>query len=263
MNIPIIGIIGGMGPQAGLDLAEKVIAETQAVSDQDHLPVALLSYSHLIGDRSAYVFGEPIPNPGIAIATVARKLSQLGVRTAGIPCNSAHAPEIWNELQKSLSDVKIHILHLIQETIRYIEELLPGITRIGCLSTLSVHRLGLYRAALENAGMSVVMPSDDLAEEVVHRAIFDPEFGIKAHSAPVTDQACELVHSAIDACYHKGAEAVILGCTELPLAVSSSAHVPLIDPARALARALIRETSPQKLRPLFHLLDEHSDCNFG
>ena len=177
MGIPVIGVIGGMGPQAGLDLAAKVIAQTRAVTDQDHLPMALLSYSHLIGDRSSYVFGEPIPNPGIAIASVARELSSLGVQVAGIPCNSAHAPQIFEEMTRSLKGIRI--LHLIQETIRHIQETLPDITRIGCLSTLSVHRQGLYRSALEDAGYTPVMPTNEVAEQVVHRAIFDPGFGIK------------------------------------------------------------------------------------
>ena len=210
--------------------------------------MALLSYGHLIGDRSTYVFGESSENPGIAIASVARELSSLGVQVAGIPCNSAHAPQIFDELTRLSKGIRI--LHLIQETVRHIQETLPDMTRIGCLSTLSVHRLGLYRSALEDAGYTPVMPTDEVAEQVVHRAIFDPGFGIKAQSAPVTDQARAMVLSAVDHCRSRGAESVILGCTELPLALSHAKDIPLIDPARALARALIRETSPQKLVPL-------------
>ncbi len=253
MKIPIIGIIGGMGPQAGLDLAAKVVAETVASTDQDHLPMALLSHSHLIGDRSAYLFGESKRNPGIAIASIARELARLGVHVAGIPCNSAHAPPIFEELERSLQGVKIRILHLIHETIQYVREWLPEAERIGCLSTLSVHRLGLYKSALEDRGFSPVMPTDDFAENVVHRAIFDREFGIKAKSSPTTAQACKMVHSAVHHCRERGADAVILGCTELPLALAEQEEIPLIDPARALARALIRETSPEKLAPLHRI----------
>ena len=255
MKTPVIGIIGGMGPQAGLDLAAKVIAETQATKDQDHLPMALLSYGHLIGDRSAYVFGEPIPNPGIAIASVARDLAQLEVKVAGIPCNSAHAPEIFNKLTELLDGVPIRVLHLIQETILYLKEFLPDVTRVGCLSTLSVHRLGLYRSALEQTGLTPVLPSEETAEHIVHRAIFDSEFGIKAKSAPVTARAHDMVLEAIRHCHERGAEVIILGCTELPLAVSGVAGIPLIDPARALARALIRETSPEKLGPFDQIVE--------
>lgn len=246
----MVGILGGMGPQAGLDLAAKVIAETQAATDQNHLPMALLSYSHLIGDRSAYVLGVSRENPGIAIASVASDLAKLGVRVAGIPCNSAHAPQIFDELLRSLTGVDIRILHLIHETILYIKESVPKVTKIGCLSTLSVHRTGLYHSHLHSAGLTPIIPSDEIAEHIVHRAIYDPEFGIKARSLPVTEQARQMVLSAVNHCKLKGAEAVILGCTELPLAVQSSLEVHLIDPARALARALIRETSPHKLRPL-------------
>jgi len=249
MKISSIGIIGGMGPQAGLDLASKIIAETQATTDQGHLPMILLSYGHLIGDRSAYVFGESIPNPGIAIASVVRNLAQMGAQVAGIPCNSAHAPQIFNQLSELLDGVNIQILHLIEETVRSLAESFPSATKIGCISTFSVHQLGLYRSALERVGYTPVMPSDEIAEHTVHRAIFDPEFGIKARSAPVTTQAQKMVLEAIHHCRKKGAEAIILGCTELPLAVENAVDIPLIDPARALARALIREFSPEKLRP--------------
>ncbi|MCY4170247.1 MAG: amino acid racemase [Bacteroidetes bacterium] len=250
MSLAPIGIIGGMGPQAGLDLAQKVIAETKANNDQEHLPMVLLSYGHLIGDRSAFIFGDPIPNPGIAIASVAHQLEQFGVQVAGIPCNSAHAPQIRTIMQDHLKHVNIKILHLIQETIDYLRQFTPNITHVGCLSTLSVHRLELYKSALEEANYTVVMPSEDVAENLVHRAIFDHDFGIKAHSSPVTPKAKKMVLDAIDHCHQKGAQAIILGCTELPLAVSNTKDVYLIDPARALARALIRETYPEKLNPL-------------
>jgi len=250
MSIPPIGIIGGMGPQAGVDLAAKVIAETKALTDQEHLPMVLLSFGHLIGDRSAYVFGDPIPNPGVAIASAVDKLAQFGVQVAGIPCNSAHAPQIMNVMKENLQNGGIRILHLIEETIAYLRQSAPDVTHVGCLSTLSVHRLGLYKSALEDAHFSAVMPSDDVAENLVHRAIFDHDFGIKAHSSPVTEKAKLMILDAIDHCYKNGAQAVILGCTELPLAISGASDLYLIDPARALARALIRETSPEKLIPI-------------
>ena len=94
------------------------------------------------------------------------------------------------------------------------------------------------------------MPDDHIAEHAVHRAIYDPHFGIKAVSNPCTKEATELVLKGIKHVHERGAEAVILGCTELPLAVPMDVAVTCIDPARALARALIRETSPQKLKPI-------------
>ena len=250
MDYPIIGVLGGMGPYAGADLVCKIFDETRASSDSEHLPVAMLSYGHRIADRSGFVLGHTQTNPGYAIAEVAIELSRLGVRVGGIACNSAHAPVIFDVMQQQLSGHDIRILHLIQETVRFICEVLPDVSRIGCLSTYSVHRFGLYKDAIEKTGLEAIMPADSVAESVVHRAIYDPDFGIKAISNPCTSEATSLVKQAIEHVQERGAEAVILGCTELPLAVSTDDCPNCIDPARALARALIRETSPEKLKPV-------------
>ena len=82
-------------------------------------------------------------------------------------------------------------------------------------------------------------------------AIYNPNTGIKAHSSPVTQEARSEVLLAVRELVERGAQAVILGCTELPLAVPESAFegTPLIDPARMLARALVRAADPDRLRP--------------
>ena len=247
---PIIGVLGGMGPYAGLDLMRKIFDQTQAGMDQEHLPVALLSYSHRILDRSAYLFGKIDENPASAIADIARQLDGLGATVAGLPCNSAHAPAIFDAVKAQLraSGHRIRLLHMIDEAARYAREAAHGIRRIGALSTLAIYRLGLYPQAIEAAGFEAVMPDEDQAQRV-HRAIFDTVYGIKAQSNPVTETASGLLLDAIAYLRHQGAEAVMLGCTELPLAVSESAidETLIIDPTLALARALIRETYPEQL----------------
>ena len=249
---PIIGIVGGMGPYAGLDLVAKVFGETEAGSDQEHLPVALLSYGHRIRDRTAYVFGQTDENPGFAIADVLIALDRLGATVAGMPCNSAHMPPIYDLIQERLQrgGHRIRVLHLIGETVRFVREALPQVRRVGPLSTLGTFRLRVYEKAIKSAGLDPVMPSEEVQASLVHRAIYDPEFGIKAQSEPVTSRAVEMVRESMEYLRRRGAEAIILGCTELPLAVPDPNAPGLIDPARALARALIRESYPDKLRPL-------------
>ena len=91
-----------------------------------------------------------------------------------------------------------------------------------------------------------------IQDDLVNPAIFDEEFGIKSAAAAVTDEARDHVLQAIAHLRDRGAEAVILGCTELPLAVTEPhvGDVLAVDPTRALARALIREFAPEKLRPI-------------
>ncbi len=248
---PTIGVVGGMGPYAGIDLVRKIFDETRAASDQEHLPVAMLSYAHKIQDRSAYILGRSQTNPAPSIAAAVADLSRLGSVVVGMPCNSAHAPVIFNAIAKALPS-RVRLLHLIKEAVAFARHSVPGIQRVGPLSTLALHRIGLYRDQITAAGLTAVMPADNVADGLVNRAIFDPDYGIKAHSNPVTDEARQWVLGAIRHLGQRGAEAVILGCTELPLAVGEprAEGVRLVDATRALARALIRETYPDQLRPL-------------
>ncbi len=248
----VIGVISGMGPYAGLDLVKKIFDNTQAGKDQEHLPVALLSYPDRIIDRSTFLFGKTELNPALALADIARLLEQAGAVVACMPCNTAHAPVIFDTIESELASTghRIRMVHMIRETAQHIRREVPGVRRIGLLSTLAVYRLKLYHHALKDVGLDTVVPDDDVQENVVNRTIFDPEFGIKAKANPVTSQARQNLLDAIDHLRERGADAVILGCTELPLAVTEPEidGIPIIDPTDVLARALIRETYPEALR---------------
>jgi aspartate racemase len=91
-----------------------------------------------------------------------------------------------------------------------------------------------------------------MQEEIVHTSIYHPEVGIKAQSSPITGPARQWVEETIQALKREGAEVIILGCTEFPLAITEPVlfGIPIIDPTTILARALIREVAPGKLKPL-------------
>ena len=98
----------------------------------------------------------------------------------------------------------------------------------------------------------MILPDEDIQVNLVHKSIYDREYGIKAKSAPVTDIARTRLAQAIDHLLGRGVEVIILGCTEIPLAITEKERqgIPLLDPAMILARALIREAYPEKLVPL-------------
>ena len=100
----IIGVIGGMGPHAGLDLVHKIFDQTDACTDHAHVPVALLSFPEQIPDRGAFLFGRTDVNPADAIVDIVRRLETIGVLVAGIPCNTAHAPPIFDAVVTALRD---------------------------------------------------------------------------------------------------------------------------------------------------------------
>lgn len=248
----VIGVIGGMGPYAGLDLVRKIFDLTQADKDQEHLPVALLSFPGRIRDRSTFLFENSGENPAEAIAEIVLQLDELGATVAGIPCNTAHAPRIFDVVQERLQSAgaSVRLLNMIHETASYIRTEEDGVERIGLLSTSAVFRLGLYKKALQEKGFTPVMPDENVQENIVNRTIFDPTYGIKAQANPVSLIARQSLLNAIEHLHEKGAEAVVLGCTELPLAVPEAEidSTIIIDPTEVLARALIRETYPDRLR---------------
>lgn len=250
-DAPIIGVIGGMGPHAGLDLVRKIFDQTRAYSDHEHVPVAFLSYPGWIPDRSRFLFGQSEDNPAGAIAAIARRLEASGATIAGIPCNTAHAPAIFEAVQEQLAATgsSLRLLHLIEETVHYVESLDLDIRRVGILATLAVYRLKLYKQKLEAAGFDAVVPDETVQEQIVNRTIFDTEYGLKAQANPVSPKARKHLLQAIDHLREKGAQAVVLGCTELPLAITEPAvdSVRIVDPTVALARALLRQTYPDRL----------------
>lgn len=250
----VIGVLGGMGPAAGVDLVDKIIDQTDAQSDHEHLPVALLSYPERIVDRSTFLFGHTDENPAYALADIARQMESVGAVVGGVPCNTAHAPSIFDVMVDELKRTghRIKMLHMIDETVQFMKKRMAHVQCVGTLSTLAVYDLKLHRRPLEEAGFDVVVPDDDVKRDKVNATIFDTTFGLKAQTNPVSDQARENLLYAIRHLRDKGADAVVLGCTELPLAplVDGMDDFLLVDPTEILARALIRDVDASKLKPL-------------
>ena len=246
-----IGVLGGLGPYAGLDLVRALFDETDAHADQEHLPVTLISYPNRIPDRATWIADETAPSPLPAMMEVLRRLDDAGCAVAGIPCNTAHAPALFDRLRDGLlADGRdLQLLHIVDAIVDNVREVAPDAQRIGVLATASSVQNRLHRTGLEAAGLEAVKP-DETHQALVQEAIYGAEWGLKAQSAPPDPRARQALLDATDHLVERGAEAVILGCTELPLAVPEPDHdgVPFVNSTRALARALIRATHPEKLR---------------
>jgi aspartate racemase len=247
-----IGIVGGLGPYAGSDLARKIFDETVAASDQEHLPVALISFPGHIPDRSAYLADPSAPDPVAPLVEVARRLERAGCSVAGMPCNTAHSPRIFEAILENLHSGghTIRLLNMVDATAESVPELAPAARRIGILATTATVNGGLYGDALATIGLEAVVPAVAYQREVVNPVIFDGTWGLKAISNPPSEEARKRLLGAIRHLRERGAEAVILGCTELPLAIAEAEvdGLPIIDSTRSLARALIRASHPSRLR---------------
>lgn len=247
----MIGILSGAGPLAGVDVAKKLIEETKAFADQEHLPLILSSIPAQIPDRSQFLLGKSEENPGKAIGELFLHLEKSGATIAALACNTAHAKPIFKEVLEVLKNASssLKVLNIVQETVNYIKDNFPPQSKIGIISTSGTRNLGLYREALENENFKVIETTDE-EQENIQKAIYDRTIGIKAQSSPVHQDATGLLKECMEIFKERGADVFLLGCTELPLAIDFNEYLDckIIDPNRLLARALIKEFAPEKLK---------------
>ena len=249
-----IGIVGGVGPYAGLDLNQKIYASTRVSREQDHLEVFLLSCPSLIADRTEFLLHpESVENPGYAILGIIEKLSRIGAEVVGIPCNTSHASPILSVVERGIAErhLPVTFVHLIRETAGFVRRVHPGITRVGLLATRGTYASGIFPEVFrEDSGIEVLEPPPDRQREV-HAAIYDPGYGIKCHPNPIARQAIAALAEAGNELVRSGAQAIIMGCTEIPLALRPvDLGVPKIDTTLILARALVEHVAPEALLPL-------------
>ena len=182
----------------------------------------LFSAGARIPDRTEFLLGRAGVNPALGLFEALAALEAAGAAVAAIACNTAHAARIIGPLREMMegSGLKIKLLDMIEETGRYIRQRFGSGARAGLLATEGTVRCGVYgRLEREMSAVSeLIAPEEDILARV-HRAIYDRDWGIKARSNPVTAKAVADCRDAVSHLAGRGAQFVILGCTELPLAL--------------------------------------------
>ncbi len=234
----IIGIVGGVGPLAGVDFHRKIIEATKAGTDQEHLEIYHISASEKIGDRSAYLQDRNLPNPAYGIIYVMEKLLQIGAKILTIPCNTAHSAPILSPVLDFLQDKDVTFLNLVEQTCLEIKNL--NLRKVGLLSTHGTYGSGVYADYFSQLDCGELLLPDDFGKNLVSSAIYDGEKGIKSGGdfSWAKDRLDSVAHDLIE----KGAEAIIMGCTEIPLAMQQKDFdVSLLDPCVILAQKVVKE----------------------
>ncbi len=236
----MIGIVGGVGTFAGIDLYRKIYKHADARTDQDHLPLAMVSVPAKVLDRTQFLQGEVEENPGIAIAAIIKTLASAGAEVIGIPCNTAHSPLIFDEILKRIPG-NIKLIHMIEEVGRHISSDYPEIRKAGILGTNGTYLSKVYTDVLSAYNIEVLYPEESMQKSLVHPAIYDKNYGIKAFSDPVTDRSRHDLLEVASSLVSRGSEAIILGCSEIPLAIQETKieQSIVIDSVAILAKALI------------------------
>ncbi len=243
MTQKMIGIVGGIGSYAGIDLIKKIYDLTEASCDQDHFPVAMLSAPHKVVDRTEFLRGNIKTNPGHAIHDIIQTLASHGANVIGIPCNTAHASSIFDVITANLP-ASCTVVNLIDEVGKYLKKHHPKITKVGILGTTGTLISKIYPTLLTHYDIDVIEPSQEIQEMFIHPAIYDKDYGIKALANPISDKAKNNLLTASTYLSRKGAHCIILGCTEIPLAIQEETieNSLILDATKILAKALIRES---------------------
>ena len=234
----LVGVIGGMGPDATIDFMSRVLEKTPAEKDQDHIRM-LVEHNPRIPSRQLAMRGDG-ENPGPVLAEMATRLEAAGADFIVMPCNAAHA---WQD--DIVAAVNIPFISIIEASVSKALRLAPENGAVGVLTTPACFAAGLYQEALADANREAVLQTpDELAEAI---ALIDR---IKAgdQSVPVVTGLCELAERLLS----RGATTLIAACTELPLVLKPSMFtVPLVSSTDVLAEktvalALSDEPLPQQ-----------------
>lgn len=223
-----LGVIGGMGPLATADFLKKLAENTPARTDQEHIPVMLYGDCTTPDRTSSTTRHDVSPLP--CLLDGIRHLQQAGARAICIPCNSAHG---WYD--ELAAECHVPLFHIVRASADQVRRKNPDARTVGVLSTLGTHQAGIYTRTLQDMGFNVASPTEYEFESLISPGIAC----IKANRLTEVEQALEAAAGALRA---RGADIIILGCTEIPLGMQNHIrqHPALfVDSSEALALTVV------------------------
>ena len=234
MSEKVIGIMGGMGPEAGADLFLRITAATHAKCDTDHLHIILDSNPKMPSRQDAILHGSVSPVP--AMVATAQNLVKAGADVIIIGANTAHY--FYEDVAKQ---VPVPFLHIIEETVKEMERQAPSIKKVGVLATTAAMQANVYEKSCGKYGIEVLPVPAELQDKM-QSAIFDHDYGFKYNGR--TERCIRDTVSVGEYLIQNGAEALIMGCTEIPLILGDTKFsVPLLDPNELIAEANVKHAN--------------------
>ena len=223
----IVGVLGGMGPEASVDFMAKVVAATPANKDQDHVRM-LVDHNPKVPNRQDAILHDG-DDPSHALALMAQGLQEAGADFLVVPCNTAYV--FANAITSATT---LPLISIIDVTVDAIATKCPGASSIGVLATAGCLQAGVYQEGLLANGYEPLLPTDSELEELMRLLN-----GIKGGILNEATRAgiCRLAETLQE----RGAEAIIAGCTEIPLALDASMlSVPLLSSTDLLAERTVQ-----------------------
>lgn len=196
----IVGIIGGMGPSATALLFQNIIAHTAAETDAEHIHILIDNCTSIPDRTNAILNGDS--TPAKEICKSGKQLEKMGAELIAIPCNTSHYfyPYIQSQL-------KSPVINMLEETAKECKKL--GLESVGVLATTGTRKTEIYDQALKKYGIQIVYPQEQ-GQKLLMSIIYDYVKAGKSVEAAVFREELEKMKT-------RGAQAFVLGCTELPL----------------------------------------------
>jgi len=233
MGDKIVGVIGGMGPEATVDLMTRVIKATPAEDDKDHIRMVVDNNPKVPSRIKALIEGTG-ESPAPAMSEMARNLAALGADFLAIPCNTAHF--YYNEI---CSAVSIPVLNMIDVTIETLLKENVNIRTVGLLAADAVIQTGLYGKPLAEKGVDLIYPSPDLQGRLMKSIL-------RIKTGRYGQGEGQALRSATSELIRRKAEAVIVACTELSIISDTlDIHVKLYDATEELAKRIVKVAKGQ------------------
>jgi aspartate racemase len=231
----VLGVLGGMGPLASAQFMLRLTLLTPADRDQDHIPAVLWSDPR-VPDRGAARLGTgPSPLPWLMRGIDG--LRAAGCDAIAIPCNTAHG---WFE--PMVRDAGVPILHIVDAAATDLRRIGIAGGTIGLMGTAATLAMKLYQDRLGAQGWDIIEPDTEQMQQFVTPAIA----AVKANRVA---EAYQPLAAVVNSLASRGALAVVLGCTEIPLGIQAGPaeglDVPVVDTIDALARAAIAWARPE------------------
>jgi len=220
-----IGVLGGMGPMATIDLLLRIIRLTPALDDVDHIRT-LVDNNPKVPSRINYLIKRHGENPAPVLVSMAKSLESMGADLLVMPCNTAHlyAEEIE-------SAVHIRFLNMVELTVELVATQVHA-SRVGLLASTAIHQTKLYESIFASRGLATVVPDDALQSQLMKLIM-----AIKAGDSNESD----LLQRIVEIMLAEQAECVVIACTELSaLGDSLDVHVPVIDASQCLAEVAVQ-----------------------
>ena len=214
-----------MGPLATSDLFTKIIEYTDASCDNEHIHIIIDNDPSVPNRTEAILNG--LDTPVEYIVSIAKRLENAGADFLIMPCNTSHS-----FYEKICASLTVPLVNMVEETASYLKE--NGVKKACLFATEGAVFSRVYDKACEKFGVELCHPSDDVKKEVM-RIIYD---GVKAGK---NEWDTSFINEAIKDLEKNGVSNIILGCTELPIAVRKygiEGH--FTDPTDILAKKAIK-----------------------